>query len=173
MDLHAAVDAVILQRANHLEAGAIADVRQARIFVAAEVPLKNPAVLGAVEERAPCFEFAHAFRRFFGVQLRHAPVVEVLAAAHGVGKMNSPVVAIVDVGQGRGNAAFGHHGVGFAEQRFADHSHLGAVGRGFNGGAQTGPARADDQNVVGEAARNSGIYRILQSCQIPIEQRRT
>ena len=104
--------------------------------MAAEVALKNPAVLGAVEERAPCLEFAHAFRRFFGVQLRHAPVVEILPAAHGIGEMHAPVVAIVDIGQSRGNAAFGHHGVRFAEQRFADHAHFGAVSRRFNGRAQ-------------------------------------
>ena len=95
------MDAVILQCADHLQAGAVADVRQPRISVAAEVALKNPAVLGAIEQRAPCLEFAHAIGRLLGVQFRHAPVVEVLAAAHRVGEMNAPVVAIVDVGQAR------------------------------------------------------------------------
>ena len=150
VDLHAAVNAVILQGADHLQAGAIADVGQARISMAAEVSLQNPAVLGAVEERAPGFEFAHALRRFLGVQLRHAPVVEVLAAAHGIGEMHAPVVAIVDVRQRGGNAALGHHGVRFAQQRFADHAHFGAGSRGFDRGAQTRPARADHQDVVGE-----------------------
>jgi len=150
VDVHAAVDAVVLEGANHLQAGAIADMRQPRIFVTAKVSLQNPPVLGAVEECAPCFEFAHAFGRFFGVQLRHAPVVEVLAAAHGIGEMNAPVIAIVDVGQSRGNATLGHDSMGFAEQRFADHAHLGAVGCGFDGGAQTSPTRTDDQNVIGE-----------------------
>ena len=45
---------------------------------------------------------------------------------------------------------FGHHGVGFAQQRFANHPHFGAVGRGFDGGAQSCPTCTDDQNVVGE-----------------------
>ena len=102
------------------------------------------AVLGAVEKRAPGLELAHALRRFLGVQLGHAPVVEVLSAAHGVGEMNAPVVAIVDVGQSRGNAALGHHGVRFAKQRLADHADFGAVGGGFDRGAQTGPTRTDD-----------------------------
>ena len=139
VDFHAGVDAVILKRADHLEAGAVADVGQARIAMAAEVALQNPAIFGAVEERAPCLQFAHALGRFLGVQLRHAPIVEVLPAAHGVGEMNAPVVAIVDVGQSRGNAAFGHHGVRFAQQRFANDSYFDAACRRFNRRAQTAP----------------------------------
>ncbi len=150
VDLHPGVNAVVLKRANHLQAGAIADVGQARIFMPAEVPLQNPPILGPVEKRAPRFEFAHALRRFLGVQLRHAPVVEVLPAAHRIGEMHPPVVAIVDIGQSRGNAAFGHHGVRFTQQRFADHSHFGAVSRGFDRGTQPRAARPNHQYVVGE-----------------------
>ena len=120
VDVDALVDAVILQRADHLEAGAIADVRQARIAVAAEVALQDAAVLGAVEDRAPGLELAHAVGRFLGVQLGHAPVVEVLAAAHGVGEVHLPAVAVVDVGHRRRHAALGHHRVRLAEQRLAD-----------------------------------------------------
>ena len=110
------MDAVILQRADHFETGAVADVRQPRIAVSAEVALENPAVVGAIEQRAPCFELAHAIGRLSGVELGHAPVVDVLAAAHRVGEVHFPAVAIVDVGQGRGNAAFRHDGVRLAEQ---------------------------------------------------------
>ena len=117
---------MILQRADHLEAGAVADVRQAGIAMAAEVALQNAAVFGAVEQRAPGFQFAHAVGRFLGVQLRHAPVVEVLAAAHGVGEMHAPVVAVVDVGQRGRHSAFGHDGVRLAEERFADHTDFDA-----------------------------------------------
>ncbi len=116
----ALVDAVVLQRADHLEAGAVADVRQPRIRVAAEVALQDPAVRGAVEDRAPGLELAHALGRLLGVQLRHAPVVDVLAAAHRVGEVDLPVVAVVDVGQRRRDAALGHDGVRLAEQRLAD-----------------------------------------------------
>ena len=42
-------------------------------------------------------QFADAVGRFLGVQLSHAPIVEILAAAHGVGEMNHPVVALIDV----------------------------------------------------------------------------
>ena len=120
MDVDAAVDAVILQRADHLEAGAIADVREARILVAAEVALEDAAVLRAIEDRAPRLELADAVGRFLGVQLGHAPVVQVLAAAHRVGEVDLPVVAVVDVAERRGDAAFGHDGVRLAEQRLAD-----------------------------------------------------
>ena len=112
------MDAVILQRADHLQAGAVAHVRQPRITMAAKIALQNSAVLGAIEQRAPGFQFAHARRRFLGVQLGHAPVVQILAAAHGVGEMDAPVVAVVHVAHRRRHATLGHHGVRFAEQRF-------------------------------------------------------
>ena len=57
---HEDVDArrrrTVLQRADHLQAGAVADVRQPRVAVAAEVALQDAAVLRAVEERAPVLE---------------------------------------------------------------------------------------------------------------------
>ena len=62
VDVDALVDAVILERADHLEAGAVADVREARVAMAAEVALQDAAVLRAVEERAPRLELADAGR---------------------------------------------------------------------------------------------------------------
>ena len=148
VDLDALVDAVILQRADHLEAGAIADVREARVAVAAEVALQDPAVLGAIEDGAPRLQLAHAIGRLLGVQLGHAPVVEVLAAAHRVGEVDLPVVAVVDVRHRGGHAALGHDRVGLAEQRLADEADRRARGRRLDGGAQAGAARADDDDVV-------------------------
>ena len=84
--------------------------------MAAEIALKNFAVFGAIEYRAPLFQFAHALWRFFGVQLGHARVVDVLTATHGVGEVDLPTIAIIDVAKRRCDAAFGHHGVRFAEQ---------------------------------------------------------
>ncbi len=120
--------------------------------------------------RAPRLELAHAVGRFLGVQLRHAPVVDVLAAAHRVGEMDLPAVAVVDVGERRGDAAFGHHRVRLAEQRLADQADPHARRRRFDRGAQSGAARADDEHVV-----LVGLVRqrILQSVKTPIEQRRT
>ena len=150
--LHEHVDAVVhrvlLERADHLEAGAVADVREARVAVAAEVALEDAALLRAVEERAPAFELVDAVRRFLGVELGHAPVVEHLAAAHRVAEVDLPVVLGVDVAQRRGDAALGHDGVRLAEQRLADQRRLRALGRSLDGRAQPGAARADDDHVV-------------------------
>ena len=142
-DIEAEMDAMILERSDHFEAGAVADVGEARVAMAAEIALQDTAIGCAIEKRAPGFEFAHAVGRFLGVEFGHAPVVEVLAAAHGVGKVDAPVVAIVHVGERGRDAAFGHDGVGFAEQRFGDDGGLGAFGGRFHRGSQSRPARSD------------------------------
>jgi hypothetical protein len=146
------VDAVLLQRADHLEAGAVADVREARVAVAAEVALQDAAVLRAVEQRAPLLELEDAVGRLLRVELRHAPVVEHLAAAHGVAEVDLPVV-LGHVAQRRGDAALGHDGVRLAEQRLADERGAGAHAPSLDGRAQPGAARADDEDVVRRASR--------------------
>ena len=116
------------------------------------------------------------------MQLGHAPVVDVLAAAHRVGEVHLPAVAVVDVGERRGDAAFGHDGVRLAEQRLADQADLDAGRRRLDRRAQTGAAGADDENVVVREFQNpwkvSGDrrregHRIRRSVQMPIEQSRT
>ena len=116
--------------------------------MAAEVALQDPAIGGAVEDGAPGFELADAVGSFLGVELGHAPVVDVLAAAHGVGEVDLPVVAVIDVGQGGGDAALGHDGVGLAQQRLAHQADRDAGRGSFDGRAQPGAAGADDQDVV-------------------------
>ena len=49
-------DDLLLQGADHLQAGPVADVGQPRVLVPAEVPLADLAVLGPVEQRAPRLE---------------------------------------------------------------------------------------------------------------------
>ncbi len=66
VEVDALVDAVVLQRADQLEPGAVADVREARIAVAAEVALADQPVLRAIEDRAPLLELAHALGRLRG-----------------------------------------------------------------------------------------------------------
>src|SRR5262245_40636488 len=133
VDIDALMDAVVLQGADHFEAGAVADVGQARIAMAAEVALKDAAILGAVEDGSPFLQFANTVGGLLGVQLGHAPVVYVLSAAHGISEVNLPVVAVIDVGERGGNAALRHDRVRFAEQRFADEPDRDA-GRGrFDG----------------------------------------
>ena len=98
-DFDALIDHVVLQGADHLQAGAIADVGQARIAVPSEVALKYAAVGSAIEQGAPGLEFVDSSRCFLCVKLGHAPVIEILPAAHGVGEVNLPAIAVIDVRQ--------------------------------------------------------------------------
>lgn len=148
VELDAAVDAVVLERADHFEAGAVADVGESRVLVPAEVSLEDPAVLGAVEERAPGFEFADAVRGLLRVQFGHDPVVEVLPAAHRVGEVDLPAVAVVHVGQRGRHAALGHDGVGLAEEGLADDADGNAGGGSLDRSAQACPPRSDDEDAV-------------------------
>ena len=113
---------VVLQCSDHFESGSIAHVRKARIFVAAKVPLQNATILRAIEHRAPRLELTHTNWRFFRVQLGHPPIVHVLPAAHRIGEMHLPVVAIINIGQRCCDAAFRHHCVRFAKKTFANHA---------------------------------------------------
>jgi hypothetical protein len=148
VDLNALMDAVILQRPDHFESGTITHVRQTRISMATEIPLENLALFGAIENRAPGLEFLHPVRSLFGMQFRHSRIVQILAAAHRIGKMDAPVIAIVDISHRRGHAAFCHNRVRFAQQRFADQSYLDSGTRRFDRSPQTGAASANYENVV-------------------------
>ena len=166
------VDAVILQRSNHLEPCAVAHVSEARIPMAAEIALENPAVCRAIEQCAPCFELAHAIRRFLRVQLSHPPVVDVLATAHRVAEMHAPVVAVVHVRQRRRNAALGHHRMRFSQKRLAHKSDRDARRRGFDRRPETRAACSDHQHIV-FVGLVIGHQKILTSDQMPIEHIRT
>src|ERR1051326_1709584 len=95
------MNSMILQSADHLQPGAVADMREAWIFVTAEMSLQNSAILRSVENGAPRLQLPHAIRCFFRVQLGHAPLVHILTAAHCIGEMHLPVVALIDIGQSR------------------------------------------------------------------------
>ena len=139
---------MILECTDHLQASSVADVREARIPMPTEVALQNSAVGRAVEERSPRLELAHAIRRFLRVELGHPPVVEVLAASHGVREVDAPVVAVVHVRERGSHAALGHHRVSLAEQRLADEAYSRAFGGGGYRGAKPRSAGADDQHIV-------------------------
>ena len=135
---------VVLQSADHLEAGPIAHVRESRIFVAAEVPLQNATILRAIEHCTPGLELTHTSRRFLRVQLGHSPIVHVLPAAHRISEMHLPIVAIINIGQRGRDPAFGHDRVRFAEQAFANHSDRNSRGGCLDRRAQAGAAGTDD-----------------------------
>src|ERR1700693_5878122 len=142
------MDSMVLKSAYHLQSGAVADVRESRIPMAAEISLQNSAVAGAIKKRAPGLQFTHPRRSFLGMQLRHPPVIQVLTAAHGVGKVNAPAVPVVHISHRRGYATLGHDCVCFAEKRFRNDRDLTTGGRDFDGSPQTGPPGSNDQNVV-------------------------
>ena len=137
----------MLEGPDHLEAGAVADVGEAGVAVAAEVALQDPAVRRAVEERPPLLELEDAVGRLEGMDLGHAPVVQHLAAAHGVAEVDLPVVLGPDVAEGGGDAAFGHDGVRLAEQGLAHERRAGARSARLDGGPEPGAAGADDDDV--------------------------
>ena len=143
-------DDLLLQGADHLQAGAVADVGEPRVLVAAEVPLADLAVLGAVEQRAPGLQLPDPVRGLLGVQLGHPRVVQELAAAHRVAEVHHPVVVRVDVAHRRRAAALGHDRVRLAEQRLGDDRGPLARQPRLDRRPQPGAARADDDDVVGE-----------------------
>ena len=140
--------AMVLQRTDHLQPGAIANMRQPGIAMPAKIALQNAAIAGAIEQGAPGFEFAHAGRSFLGMQLRHAPVIQILASAHGVGKVNAPAVPIVYIGHGRGDSTLCHDGMCFAQKRLRNDCDFRAGGRSLDGGPQPRPSRANDHHIV-------------------------
>lgn len=140
-------DDLLLEGADQLQAGAVADVREARVLVPAEVALRDLPVGRAVEERAPGLQLPDPVRGLLRVELRHPPLVEELAPAHRVAEVHLPVVALVDVAHGGGDPALRHHRVGLAEEGLADHGRTGAALAGLDRGPQSGAARADHDHV--------------------------
>ncbi len=173
VDFQALMDAVILQCADHLEAGAVSDVREPRRGMPAEVPLQDPSVLGAVEDRAPVLELADAVGGLLRVELGHAPVVEQLPAEHRVLEVDLPGIVGVHVRERRGHAPFRHHRVRFSEQGLADHADFGTLRGRLDGRAKTRAAGSDHQHVHVVGLEAIGRHRSLTSCQMPIERRRT
>ncbi len=142
-------------------------MRQTGILVSPEVPLEDPPVGGTVEERPPCLELPDPVRGLLRVQLGHSEVVHILTAAHGIGEMHLPVVAVIHVCQSGGNSALGHDGVRLPEQRLTHQTNLDPCGRGGDRGAESCATGADNQHIVLEGLVFA--HQILQSVQIPIE----
>ena len=141
-------DDLLLHGADQLEPGAVADVGEARVLVAAEVALADPAVRRAVEEGAVRLELPHPVGSLLGVQLGHPPRVEELAAAHRVAEVDLPAVVAVDVAHARRDAALGHDGVRLAEEGLADDGRAQSRLAGGDRGAQARAAGPDDEDVV-------------------------
>src|SRR5467141_3538369 len=91
-DVHAKVDPMVLQSANHLQASPVTYMRQPRIAMTTKVPLEDLPVSCPIEDRAPRFQLADTRWRLFGVQLGHPPTVQVLTSTHRVSEVDAPVV---------------------------------------------------------------------------------
>src|SRR5687767_6745759 len=110
------MNAAILQRANHLQPSAIADVAESFVGVSAKCTLQNVAAAGAIEQRTPLFQLTYTIRRLPRVNLGHAPAVQKLSAAHRVAKVRAPVVSRIDVSHRGGNTTFSHYRVGLRSE---------------------------------------------------------
>ena len=115
--------------------------------VAPEVPLEDQPVLGPVEEGPPVLELADPVRSFLGMELGHAPVVEHLAAPHGVAEVDLPAVLGVDVPEGGGHPTLGHDGVGLAQQRLAHQRGPQPLCLCLDGRPQSRPSGTDHDHV--------------------------
>ena len=143
-------DDLLLQRADHLQTGAVTHMCQTRVLVATEVALTDAPVLRAVEQGSPGFQLPHAVGGFLGVELGHPVVVEELATAHRVAEMHLPVVLRVDVRHGCGDAALGHDRVRLAEEGLAHHGYGLACLAGTDRRTEAGATGADHNDVVRE-----------------------
>jgi len=126
--------------------------------MAAERPLVDASVRVRSNSCAPRLELVDAIRGFLGVDLRHAPVVVHLAAAHRVGG-NAPAscprpFTLPSAAAAPPSAMT----VWLAEQRLADERDFGLLGARLDGGTQTGAAGADHDDVVIVTAQVGGCY---------------
>ena len=116
--------------------------------VSAKVSLVDEVLWRAVKNSTPLLKFPHTVGGFFSVVLGHLPVRQPLAAFHRVVEVNFPAVPWVGVLERGCAAPLGHHGMGFAEQRFGDDGGFCAGTGGLDGGSKTGSTGTDDDHVV-------------------------
>src|SRR6185436_12642383 len=115
MHMNPLMHTIILEGANHLKAGAIANVGQAWITMATKIALADESVLGAIKYRPPLFKLLDTISCLLREELNHPPLIQKFSAAHGIAKMDLPVVTVIDITQCRRHSAFGHDRVGFSE----------------------------------------------------------
>jgi hypothetical protein len=82
------------------------------------------------------------------VDFRHLGVVDILPTPHRVGKVDSPIVAIIHVSNRRRNSALRHDGVSFTQERFANDANAHSSGRSFDRRPESCPAGANYKYIV-------------------------
>jgi hypothetical protein len=152
-ELHALLDAVLVQRLQDHVAGAVRRVagpahRGLAVVTAvpAEAALVDGAVRGAVERQAHLLQVEDGVDGLLREDLRGVLVDQVVAALDRVEGVPLPVV-LFDVGEGGGHAALGRAGVGAGRVELGEHRGAAAL-RGLDGRAHSGAAGADDHGVV-------------------------
>src|SRR5207253_6896863 len=106
-DFDARVDALVLEAADDLQPGAVADVAEAAVAVGPEGPLVDETGGSAIEDRPPTLQLQDTVAGLPGEDLGHPPVVDALAPLHGVGEVDLPVVFGVHVAQARRDPTLG------------------------------------------------------------------
>ena len=142
-----------------LEAGVVAGVGGAAVLVRAEEALADPPVGLARERHAPALEILDAARRIAGDRLDDGGIREEVRFAQRVGGVLLPGVLGIHRRERGVDAAGREGGVGVVGAALADCEHLHAALGEFDGGAEAGAARADDEHGGGEESFGAGGAR--------------
>ena len=136
------------------EAGAAHRPGAVVVGVAAEAPLVDPAVGGAVERHPHVLEVVDGLDRLPAHDLGRVLVDQVVAALDGVEGVPLPVV-LLDVGQGGAHPALGGPGVGAGRVQLGDHRRPAPPGA-LERRPQAGPPGSDDHHVEGVLLGHGG-----------------
>ena len=125
----------------------VGGVGGARLAGGAERPLRDAAVLGPREDRAPVLELVDVAGRVVAEGLDGVLVAEVVGALDGVECVLLGVV-LGGVPERRVDAALGRAGVAPGRMDLGDDGDVDARVECLDGGAHTGATGADDEDVV-------------------------
>jgi len=140
-------DPVLLQRADHLEPGAVAHVRETRVTCDAEMRCRECG-LRVRSKEPPLLELLDAVGASIGERLSHPPTGSGTAASSCRGKCTFQLSFGLDVSRARRRTPPSPMTVcGLAEERLAHQGHVAPCAAGLDRSA-TRPAGADDKNVV-------------------------
>src|SRR6516164_6153096 len=142
------MNAVVLEGANHFQSRPVPNMGESGIFMPSKVPLEDPSVRCSVKQGSPGFQLIDTSGCFPRVKFCHPPVIHVLTAPHRIGKMDLPVVPVIHIGEGCGNATFRHYRVCFSQQGFAYQANRNAMCAGLDTGPKPRAPRPDHQYIV-------------------------
>ena len=152
-ELDVVLDAVLVQRLQDHVAGPVGRVagpahRGFAVIagVPAEAALVDATLRCPIERHAHFFKVQHRVDGFLAHDLDGVLIGEVVPALDGVEGVPLPVV-LFDVGQGRAHAALGCAGVAAGRVQLGQYRSADARA-GLHGGAHSGAAGTDDEDVV-------------------------